>query len=81
MHEANLHPPELYYRAVAIGFENLKVRWNAGPYAVFFRHQRADPDAFEPPSRQTGFEARIKHRDGHEPLVVPHVSAEYRRRC
>ena len=77
MHEANLHPAELGYCAVAIGFQDLQMRGKsvrrpAGPDAVFFRHQGADPDGFEPPSRQTGFEACVKHGDGHEPLVIAH---------
>jgi hypothetical protein len=77
MHEANLHSTELDYCAIAIGFKDLKVRGKsvrrpAGPDAVFFRHQRTDSGGFEPPPRQTGFEACVEHRDGDQPLVIAH---------
>ena len=44
----------------------------AGPHTVFFRNKRPDADPFETASRQPGFEAGIKHRDGDQLLVVLH---------
>jgi len=78
MHEPDLQPAELCYCAIAIRLEHLKVGGEsisrpARTEQMFFGHQCADPDAFEPPSRQTGFEARVEHRNGHEPFVVPHA--------
>lgn len=78
MHEPDLQPAELCYGAIAIRFQDLQVgrksvRRPARPDPVLLRHQRANPDGFEPPSCQTGFEARVEHRNGHEPFVVPHA--------